>query len=185
MRTIETYEQDSSAMQRIYAWHMAFNIAVDRFTGGGFEYPSPEVVARYSPAPWVSVAHSIYFQALGEHGFVGLGLFLLFWFLVLKQCATIRRRARDRPELDWAFSLASMIQASMAGYAIGGAFINIAFWDVPYYLYAIVIVMDYVVRTEYAHADVRDGAAAPRMPPNPAVAMPRPLPPPGTAQRGG
>jgi len=138
MKTIETYEHDGSALSRLDAWQTAWNLATDRFLGGGFEYPNDEIRRDYSQANQAPVAHSIYFQALGEHGFVGLALFLLFWFLVLKQTGRIRRMTRNWPEMKWAYSMTSMIQASLVGFAVGGAFINIAFWDMPYYLYAIV-----------------------------------------------
>jgi probable O-glycosylation ligase (exosortase A-associated) len=148
METIETFEHESSAMGRIYAWQTAWNIAKDRVMGGGYDYPTPEVKERYSPPQgYVIVAHSIYFQALGEHGFIGLALFLCFWSLVWRRCSLIRRRTRADPQTAWAFSLTSMVQASLAGYAVGGAFLNIAFWDMPYYLYALVVVTDYVVKT--------------------------------------
>ena len=153
MRTIQTYEEDGSAMSRIHAWHAAWNIATDRFLGGGFEYPSPTVTAKYSPGPYDSVAHSIYFQALGEHGFIGLGLFLLFWIMVWRQCSATRRKARDRPDLKWAFSLMSMTQVSLVGFAVGGAFLNLAFWDMPYYLYAMIVVTEYVVRKTLASTE--------------------------------
>src|SRR6185295_1803697 len=84
MRTIQTYEEDASAMGRLNAWRMAFNLAQDRpLVGGGFEIYTQEVFARYAPDPTdVHAAHSIYFQMLGEHGFVGLSLFLLLWLLL-------------------------------------------------------------------------------------------------------
>jgi hypothetical protein len=47
----------------------------------------------------------------------------------------------------------SMMQASLVGYAIGGAFINIAFWDLPYYLYAAIVVTQYVVQRQISTAD--------------------------------
>ena len=37
MSTIQTYEQDASAQGRLNAWGMAFNMALHRLTGGGFE----------------------------------------------------------------------------------------------------------------------------------------------------
>ncbi len=37
MSTIGNYQQDYSAMGRINAWHMAFNLAKDRPLGGGFD----------------------------------------------------------------------------------------------------------------------------------------------------
>ena len=152
MRTIETYEEDTSAMQRLAAWETAFNIAKDRFPiAGGFEWHSAETSARYSPASqWSPVAHSIYFQVIGSQGFIGLGLFLLFWWLVWRQCVWIRRNTRHNPNLRWAYSLASMTQVGLVGYAVGGAFLDLAFWDLPYYLYAAVGITQYAVREELA-----------------------------------
>ena len=150
MRTLETYEEDSSALQRLAAWETAFNIAKDKFPiAGGLEWQSPETSARYSPAPeWEHVAHSIYFQVLGSQGFIGLGLYLLFWWLVWRQCAWIRRATRDQADLRWAFSLASMTQVGLVGYAVGGAFLDLAFWDLPYYLFAAVCITQYIVREQ-------------------------------------
>ena len=152
-RTLETYEHDVSAMSRINSCTAAGNRATDRVLGAGFEYPTPEVIAKYSPATDISVAHSIYFQALGEHGFIGLGLFLLFWGLVWRQCSSLRKQALGKPQLKWAASMMSMMQASLIGYAVGGAFINIAFWDLPYYLYAAIVVTQYVVQRQISTAD--------------------------------
>ncbi len=152
MQTIETYEEDSSAMGRIIAWETAYNIAKDKFPiGGGFEWQGPETSARYSPIPGaVLVAHSIYFQVLGSQGFIGLAFFLLFWMLVWRQCTWIRRTSRNHPDFRWAFSLASMTQVALVGYAVGGAFLDLAFWDLPYYLYAAVGITQYAVREELA-----------------------------------
>lgn len=158
MRTIETYEQDGSAMGRINAWTTSWNIGTDRILGAGFEYPlNPDVITKYSPSGQRLVAHSIYFQVLGEHGFIGLGLFLLFWALVWKQCATVRRQTRGDPELKWAYSTASTVQVSLVGFAVGGAFLNLAYWDMPYYLYAAVEV------TRYAVAREKRGATSPAL----------------------
>ena len=157
METVRDYEQDDSAMRRIIAWQTAFNIAKDRFpVGGGFEWHGAATSAKYSPVPEeVLVAHSIYFQVLGSVGFVGLALFLLFWVLVWRQCGWIRRKTRDHPDLRWAFTLASMTQVSLVGYAVGGAFLDLAFWDLPYYLYAAIAVAQYIVRRELAPATDR------------------------------
>ena len=60
MSTISTYDQDASAMGRINAWMMAWNLAVDRFPiGGGFAAWAPDVYQLYAPDPTrVLVAHS-------------------------------------------------------------------------------------------------------------------------------
>lgn len=150
MHTLEDYDHDDSALFRLYTWQTATNIAKDRFpVGGGFEWESPAASAKYSPLPTlVLVAHSIYFQVIGSQGFVGLLIYLTFWVLVWRQCAWLRRQTRDSPELQWAFVLGSMVQVALVGYAIGGAFLDLAFWDLPYYLYAAVAAARYAVQQE-------------------------------------
>lgn len=145
MDTLEAYEQDDSAMFRLYTWQATYNIAKDRFPlAGGFEWESPAASARYSPLPTlVLVAHSIYFQVLGSQGFVGLILFLSFWWLVWRDCGWLRRRGRSSPDQQWVLVLGSMVQVSMVGYLVGGAFLDLAFWDLPYYLYAAVAAARY------------------------------------------
>src|SRR5215470_1345419 len=63
MRTISEYQADSSAMGRINAWQTAFRVALDHpLLGGGFEFHSREVFARYAPVPEdYHSMHSIYF----------------------------------------------------------------------------------------------------------------------------
>lgn len=135
METIRTYQQDASAMGRINVWHTAVAIANDRITGGGFEYYSPEVFARYAPNPEdVHASHSIYFQALGEHGWIGFAIFMFIWAYTWSRCRRIIRLADDSDDGRAQASLARMIQVSMVGFAVGGAFVNIGNWDMDYYL---------------------------------------------------
>lgn len=140
MDSINDYQQDASAMGRINAWHMAWNLAKDRFFGGGFEIYEPTVFAMYAPDPLdIHAAHSIYFQVLGEHGFVGLAIYLLLGVLLWRNAGWILRHARSDPDLRWAATLAAMIQTSMVGFAVGGAFLSLLYFDVPYYLIAAVV----------------------------------------------
>lgn len=135
MRTIETYEQDSSAMGRINAWTMAFNLANDRpLVGGGFEIYTPKVFAKYAPDPTdVHSAHSIYFQIMGEHGYVGLALFIAIGVVAWSTANRIIKLSRKKAEDAWAANLARSIQVSLIGYAVGGAFVNIAYWEIQYF----------------------------------------------------
>jgi len=136
-------------MGRINAWGMAWNLASDRLLGGGFEIYNLGVFGRYAPDPtYFQGAHSIYFQMLGEHGFIGLGLFLLLWFLVWRDASWIARQAQSRNELRWASDLARMIQVSLVGYAVGGAFLNLAYYDVPYYLLIALVLTRRLVEKE-------------------------------------
>jgi probable O-glycosylation ligase (exosortase A-associated) len=150
MDTISEYKQDQSAMGRINTWQMAFNLAKDRpLVGGGFEIYNLHTFSRYAPVPTdVHAAHSIYFQALGELGFVGLGLYLLLGFLTWRTGSWIIRNTKGRDDLKWAFNLATMIQVSIIGFAVGGAFLSLLYFDVPYYLMVAIAVTRVVVEKE-------------------------------------
>ncbi|OFA07085.1 putative O-glycosylation ligase, exosortase A system-associated [Duganella sp. HH101] len=140
MDSIGAYQEDESAMGRINAWYMAWNLARDRFFGGGFEIAEPGAFFLYAPNPTdIHAAHSIYFQALGEHGFIGLGLYLLLLGMTWRSAAWIVRHSRNQPELEWAQQLATMIQASFVGFAVGGAFLSLLYFDVPYYLMGVIV----------------------------------------------
>ena len=142
METIKTYDQDSSASMRINAWKTMWNVAADRpVFGGGFELATRDIYARYSPDASFppQVAHSIYFQALGEHGFVGLGLYLLLFVTLWKKTRIIIRATAAKPELVWVRELLLMIQVAFVGFAVGGAFLSLVNYDVPYYLIAIAV----------------------------------------------
>ena len=151
MGTISTYEEDASAMGRINAWWFAFNLAVDRpFVGGGFSTFTPELFQKYAPDPDAfHDSHSIYFEVLAEHGFVGLALFLTLGALSLLRARKIARRASRREDLRWAADLASMVQVCLVGYAVGGAFLGLAYFDLYYHLVAVLVILGAIVaRTE-------------------------------------
>ena len=163
MSTIVEYQGEGSAESRLATWGMLFRIANDQFFGAGFAPYTRKVFDIYMPEwPTLHSAHSIYFQLLGEHGWIGLALFLLMWFLVWRCSRWIVKNTRDRSDLAWARSLSSMIQVSLAGFFVGGAFLNLAYWDLPYYeLVALVLVRDLVRRQLAAesvgpHAEPRE-----------------------------
>ena len=140
METIETYEEDTSAMGRINTWLMAINLANDRpLVGGGFEPYSRRTFDTYGSGGGIHSAHRIYFQMLGEHGYVGLALFLGLAFASWRLAGRLIKASRDRPDYAWAGDLARAIQVSLVGFAAGGAFVNISYWDLQYY--EIVILM--------------------------------------------
>ena len=156
MSTIQTYDQDASALGRINAWHMAWNLAVDRFPiGGGFAVDNADVFLRYAPDPTnILVAHSIYFQVLGQHGFMGLALFLMVFGFTWLNFGWVVRNTKAVTGMEWAHDLAAMSQVTLTGYAVGGAFLNLAFFDLPYYLVVISVILRGLVR-----AGLRETAA--------------------------
>lgn len=141
MSTIADYEQDHSAMGRIEAWKMTINLASHNILGGGFDIYRPEIYARYAPeALQQQGAHSIYFSVLGEHGYLGLFLFLMIWVMAFRTAGQIRRDAKKREETAWLHPLASMCQVSLIGYLVGGAFLALAYFDLPYNILVILVV---------------------------------------------
>jgi putative inorganic carbon (hco3(-)) transporter len=159
MSTIQTYHEDTSAMERINAWRTYWNLAVDRFPiGGGFAIAEQDVFLRYSPDPsMVFVAHSIYFQILGQHGFIGLALFLSVFGLSWLNASWTIHNTKGQPDLLWASDLAAMCQVSLIGYAVGGAFLNLTYFDLPYYVVVILIALRRLIRD-----DLETGATRPR-----------------------
>jgi putative inorganic carbon (HCO3(-)) transporter len=140
MESITDYQSDGSAMGRINAWWMAWNLASANVLGGGFEIYNADIFGRYAPIPDdIHAAHSIYFQILGEHGFVGLLLFVLLWTMVWLSAGRLRRDGHKRPETMWLHHLGAMCQVSLVGYAIGGMFLSLAYFDLPYNILVLVV----------------------------------------------
>jgi putative inorganic carbon (hco3(-)) transporter len=180
MSTIREYEQDESAIGRIETWTMLYNLASARpFLGGGFEPYERWIFEIYNPGySGTHSAHSIYFQVLGEHGFVALGLFLLFWGLVWRMCSQIVRATEGRPDDRWAYWIAQMTKVSLVAYLVGGAFLNLAYWDMPYFLFVAVAVTRWIVRqpaTAPAKVPLRSVRPGRPVPPVPPVRPVRPV----------
>ena len=156
MDTIQTYEADTSAMSRIWTWKTLWNAAIDRpLIGAGFRADNQFVFNKYAPYEAVValkgavfVAHSIYFQALGEHGFVGLGLYLLLGLWTWFGAGRLARLTTNVPEFSsWVPLLMRMTQVSLIGFAVGGAFLSLMLLDLTYYIPGVVVL---------AHATVHE-----------------------------
>jgi putative inorganic carbon (HCO3(-)) transporter len=146
MNTIDDYKQDSSALGRINAWGFAINVAEKNMMGGGYDCFTNRMFAVYAPDPYNQhAAHSIYFQVLGEHGFIGLGLFLLFMFTSWRTGTRLLRYCKGKEDLKWAADLAAMCQVSIIGFAIGGAFLTLAYYDLYYDIVGLLVLLDKLI----------------------------------------
>jgi putative inorganic carbon (hco3(-)) transporter len=147
MSTIRTYDADDSALGRINAWWMAFNLAKDRLFGGGFMIYYAPVFYLYAPEPdRVHAAHSIYFQVLGEHGFIGLLLFLSIGAGAWMAARSMIQIGKRDPALKWAADLGAMAQLSMVGYGVTGAFLSLSYFDLPYNVMAICVLANHMLK---------------------------------------
>jgi len=169
MRTISSYKQDESAMARFQSWGFAINVATDRpVTGGGYRVFSSDQFLRYGPDPFEAYdSHSIYFEVLGEHGFVGLGLFLALLGSTFLSIRQVERSIRRKPALAWASEYCTMLRLSLVAYAVGGAFLGLAYFDLYMDVVAAVVLLKIVVRRELAQERLPEKLAAV---PQPAVA---------------
>jgi putative inorganic carbon (HCO3(-)) transporter len=146
METIETYQNDTSAMIRIAAWKYAIHRAIENpLTGGGFEtwrgatFKDIGVRGRHD-------VHSAYFEMLEEHGFVAFSVWISLFLGTIVTLERLRRQVANRDELLWVKDYARAIQISLCGYAVGGAFLGVAYWDIFCHLVAIAAVLKVLVR---------------------------------------
>lgn len=140
METIETYKEDKSAMSRISAWWCAWNLAWHYPVGTGFNAVRPELFQLYSPTPdLVQAAHSIYFQILGHHGFIGLIIYITLGVLCWRTGTWLRQHGGEVPESKWCADLGSLCQVSLVGFFVGGAFLSLAYFDLPYNILIVLV----------------------------------------------
>lgn len=131
-------DSDWNTTTRLWAWQAGLSMAIHNpILGMG---PGNFVTAYrkfYRPAEATSrqpfAAHSIYFQVMGELGFVGLGLFL--WLITTTYRAQDHllndlQRTPGRPGEDEDFVRAAChaMQASLIAFLVGGAFLSAAYY---------------------------------------------------------
>lgn len=155
LSTLE-WQDDSSAQGRIRMWQFAINVANDNpAVGGGFDVffhgPSRQQYMPRNDDGTISrgrASHSIYFEVLGEHGYVGLAMYILIGVIAFFSAEHIMRRTRKRPDLRWARDLASMIQLSLIAFAVGCAFLQKATFDLYFHILALIVITHVLVQRQ-------------------------------------
>lgn len=145
--TIRSAGEDSSFMGRVIAWKVSTAIAfANPIFGGGlhavqsavawhqFIYQLDFLSFIYSPAPGLipRAAHSIYFEILGDLGFVGLFLFLCIIVNAFLTARNIRKIVTGHPELYWARDLSDALKLALVAYCVGGAGVSLGYLDLFY-----------------------------------------------------
>ena len=133
---------DKSAELRLNAWRFAWELAKHYpITGGGLKTFTPDLYQRFTPHLDFAGAHSIYFQTLAEHGFVGLGLFLLLLGTSFYSLWIIRRRARAFSPAQWIIPYSHMLEIGLLSFIVSGAFLELANFDLFYQTIACVALL--------------------------------------------
>ena len=142
-------ELDESAEGRLHAWEFAWVFASQYpIMGGGFETFTPQLEARFTPQYTFAGPHSIYFQTLGEQGFVGLAIFLLVLGGTFFGLWSMRRRVRGQPAFTWIVNYSNMLEICLLGYVVSGAFLPRAYFDLWFQLVASAALLKILYRKE-------------------------------------
>ncbi|MGR5134600.1 putative O-glycosylation ligase, exosortase A system-associated [Vibrio alfacsensis] len=169
MDTIKTANEDGSFMTRVNSWKIHTLMAMERpLLGGGFKAPQHGHIWRGlaldfdklalipTPPPgdkgWA--AHSIYFQVLGDHGFLGLLLFLGAICLAFLKLSSIEKYFGER----WQTKLAKMMKVSLVAYCVAGAALSMAYFELLYALLAMVICLSLTCQNVQVHKQKKEFA---------------------------
>ncbi len=159
MNTIKTYQEDRSANQRINSWWFSYNLACNKFLGGGFECFEMEQYAIYAPnielaavssangSHVAGTAHSIYFEVLATQGFIGLAIYLSCLIAILMSLRRVGRISRYLPNAGWVAGYSRAFSVSIIGYMANGAFLSRAFFDLFWAIYAAAACLVFMIYT--------------------------------------
>lgn len=160
IESIGSAKEDSSFMGRVAAWRISSAIALaNPIFGGGFhalQYQPTWEAFRFSggllgfvnmsDVPLIAkAAHSIYFEVMGDLGFVGLLLFLGILANALLTSLAIRRLTAGRPDLLWARNLGDLLAVSIAAYMVSGAGVSLGYFEPMYMLVALMATLKHAV----------------------------------------
>lgn len=147
IQSTENATEDDSFVGRVSMWRFSTNLTSDNFIeGGGFNvFSDGRARELYMPPGFEPRApHSIYFEVLAEHGYVGLILFLTVLFTGWYSAGSAAKRFSPYDQTKWLADLCITIQLSLVGYAVGGLTVNIATFDFFYHLLAVVVMANVV-----------------------------------------
>lgn len=153
MQTIGAYDEENSALGRLLVWQWTLNYTLDHPLGGGFEaYRIDRIEFPDNNKTAFGIAfHSMYFEMLGEQGWIGLTLYLAIIAISFVQLWRVERYARRIPDLAWCADLASSLLVMLAVLVTCGAFIAVAYRGMNFYTFAIsTSLSEYVRRVQQA-----------------------------------
>ena len=87
---------------------------------------------------------------VSNHGFIGLALFIGLFVVAFLNAQWLIKRTRDNVELAWANNFGRMLQASLAGFAVGSSFGNLDTYDGFYVVIIMVAAARRIVAAELA-----------------------------------
>jgi O-antigen ligase len=159
MSTIETYNEDSSALGRIKVWQWTVEFIGSNPLGGGFDaYMHNRIAAvasdgtvQYLPEGTLGgkAFHSVYFEVLGEQGIPGFIMYFLAIALTLLKLRALKKKWRNDAGMAWLAGLADALLTAIVVFLAGGAFVGIAYQPFIFYMLSLTVAIDqYAARVE-------------------------------------
>lgn len=159
MSTIEGYSADSSALGRIAVWKWTLDFVSSHPLGGGFNAflhnriltVTPDGVVHYMPEGVIGgkAFHSIYFELLGEQGFIGFAIYFAIIALTILKLLKLKKAWRHHEGMAWMGDLANTLLTSLFIFLAGGAFVGIAYQPYIFYVVSLTVALDqYAIRVK-------------------------------------
>lgn len=171
INSIQQAGEDSSFMGRVAAWKISSAIALDNpLFGGGFHALQVQSVwekFKYSegllwfivtPEPdfGAKAAHSIYFEIMGDMGFVGLVLFIGVFANAIRARYLVKCLIKENQEhFGWAMDMANAVMLALFAYLVGGAAVSLAYFELPFMLVMLMEILRQYVLNEFDLIKVR------------------------------
>lgn len=147
METMKDAKSDASAQGRMLVWKWTWDFVKETPLGGGFGAfrANAGLWQLYANVPAVGsnpkAFHSIYFETLGEHGYIGFTIYSLLLLLTYRNNSKLMKEAKRGKVPDWVASLSLSLNNSLIVFCVSGIFIGVAFSPVIYYLIAFSVVL--------------------------------------------
>lgn len=166
LQTIREAGQDDSFMGRVHAWKISAAMALQHpLFGGGFHAVQVQYVwEMFKDAPSLldflnlpepdfvkaKAAHSVYFELMGDLGFLGLFIYLVIFIQAIFSRFAIKRMVTRMGQQEvWARDLGDMLMLSVIAYLVGGAGVSLGYLEVAYFIVMIMGVLHAYVKRRY------------------------------------
>jgi putative inorganic carbon (HCO3(-)) transporter len=169
--SIDDFRDDGSAMGRLDIWRVALQLGFSHpLTGIGFHGTTlPFLVAQVDGSVQPRAIHNSYLEVFTEAGIFAFMCHLLLFFAMAIYLQQVRRLTRGLDEWKWAFDLASMLQVSIVGYAIGSFFLSLGFFDGWWFLVILGTALHLHVRSAFGRTVSVAGPRHPFRPEEPVL----------------
>jgi putative inorganic carbon (hco3(-)) transporter len=142
------YEEETSAQSRLWNWEGCKRVGLaNPLVGAGFDFYSIEVYEKYFPEfldQWpgkVWSCHGIWHTIFSEHGFIGLVVWIGLIFACFGSLRRLSISQNNQSGMSWAKNYVDMLGAALVVFLVVGTFLDAAYFELFYYLVAMVIIL--------------------------------------------